>query len=623
MRKKTFGSILFVLVLALALSMSALGQEITGSIVGTVRDGNGAAVAGATVTVTDPSKGDLVVRTVTTDSDGTFSVPNVAISNYNVTAEAPNFKRSVRTDVKVDIGQRRSVDVVLEAGNIAETVTVEADQVGVELTTPTAGTTISGDQVRELSINNRNFVQLITLAPGVSSNLADQVYVGTTNPDGQANIVAISVNGSRQSQNTYTVDGADITDRGSNITIQAYPSVDSIGEFKVLRSLYPAESGRSGGGQVNVVTRSGTDDFHGSLYEFVRNEKLNANSFFNNRNNPLGRDENGKARRPPVRYNNFGFTIGGPIYFLKFGERDPSDAVFGKIPRTFFFFSHEQRRAINYPSLNSTVPDAGLRQGIFPIDVCLDATIVGTTRTCNNILPAGTPFASQAMINPVSQAYLGIYQQVPLPNSPNPATPYNLSFPTRNTFKFQQEIIKIDTSITDDLTATYRFGRDKIPTVEANALFSGGSSLPGVSTTETDSPGRTHTFQLNYVASPNLIFEGRYNRAYGAILSRNVGLMSNQVTSVPVNLAYPNQRDRIPTLTGTGFNGFSSFGPYDNFSTKDDFGGNVTYIFGNHTTKFGGIYSMYRKNENALAGNNEGSFSGFLNTTPGAGSQGS
>src|SRR5690606_11485975 len=111
----------------------------------------------------------------------------------------------------------------------------------IESTTPTAGTTISGNQVRELSINNRNFVQLVTLAPGVSSNLSDQVYVGTTNPDGQANIVQISVNGARSSQNTFTVDGADITDRGSNLTIQAYPSVDAIGELKVLRSLYPAE----------------------------------------------------------------------------------------------------------------------------------------------------------------------------------------------------------------------------------------------------------------------------------------------------------------------------------------------------------------------------------------------
>lgn len=624
MSKKSLMSMLAVMAVAFCFAGAVVGQEITGSIVGTVRDSAGAGVPGATVTVTDPSKADLVVRTVTSAGDGTFSVPNVPVSTYNVTVEAPNFKKSVSTNLKVDLGQRRSVDVTMEAGNIAEIVTVEADPVSVELTTPTASTIISGDQVRELSINNRNFIQLVTLAPGVSSNLADQVYVGTTNPDGQANIVSISVNGARSSQNTFTVDGADIVDRGSNLTIQAYPSVDSIGEFRVLRSLYPAESGRSGGGQINVVTRSGTDEFHGSLFEFVRNEKFNANSFFNNRNRPLGVDENGKAIRPPLRYHNYGLTVGGPIYFLRFGERAPGDSYIGKVPRTYFFFSEERRSDIRFPSLNSTVPNAALRNGVFPIDICLSGTIPGAgPRPCSNILPAGTPFTNQAAINPVSLAYLNIYRQLPLPNSPNPATPFNLSFPTRNTFKFRQEILKIDTAITDKLSAYYRFGQDKIPTIEANSLFSSGSSLPGVSTTQTDSPGRTHTFQATYVASPNFIIEGRYNRAYGAILSHNVGLLATSQTSVPVNLAYPNQRDRIPTLSGNGFNGFTGFGPYDNFSTKEDIGGNVTYILGNHTMKFGGLFSKYRKHENALAGSNEGSFSAFLNTTAASPTQGS
>jgi hypothetical protein len=606
--------ILFVAAaLLFSFGIFAVAQEITGTLNGTVRDSTGAAVSGATVTITDPTKDNIAVRTLTTGDEGAFSAPNLQSGIYQVTVEAPNFKKFVQTDVKLDVGQRRSVDVALEAGNISETVTVEADAVAVNLSTPTAATTINGDQVRELSINNRNFVQLVTLSPGVSSNLSDQVFVGTTNPEGQANVVSISVNGARSSQNTYTVDGADITDRGSNITIQAYPSVDSIGEFKILRSLFPAESGSSGGGQVNLVTRSGTDKFHGSLFEFVRNEKFNANSYFGNRSAPLGVDKKGKAIRAPFRYNNYGFTIGGPIFGPNFGEGTPG-GIFRRYKKTYFFFSEEQRKDRRYTTLVSAVPDANLRQGIFPIDICLSATVVGTTRTCNNILPAGTPFTSRAAINTVSQAYLNIYKQLPLPNTP----PYSLFYPTRNTFDFRQEILKIDTALTNKLSAFYRFENDKIPTLEANGLFSSGSSLPGVSTTSTDSPGRTHTVQATYVATPKLIIEGRYTRAYGAILSHNVGLLATSNTSVPVNLAYPNQRDRIPTLTGTGFNGFSGFGPYDNFSTKDNFGGNATYIFGTHTTKFGGNFSKYRKNENALAGNNEGGFSGFLNTSAAA-----
>lgn len=615
MSKKNWGSIFAVATLMLCLSTLAFGQEITGSINGTVRDTSGAAVPGATVTITDPSKNDLVVRTLTTGDDGTYSAPNLSISTYTVSVEAPNFKKSVNTDVKVDVGQRRLLDVSLAAGRIEETVTVTADQVSVELTTPTASTIISGDQVRELSVNNRNFVQLVTLAPGVTSNLSDQVYVGTTNPEGQANTVQISVNGARSSQNTFTVDGADITDRGSNLTIQAYPSIDSIGEFRILRSLYPAESGRSGGGQINVVTRSGTDRFSGSLFEFVRNERFNANNYFTNSsiNPPFGRDDNGKAKRSPFRYNNYGFTIGGPIYFLRFGEVDPDASMFARIPNTYFFFSEEQRKDRRYPTLVSSVPTAAVRQGIFPVPICISGTIVGTVRTCSQFLPAGTPITSLAPINPIAQAYLNqIYSQIATPN--NPAVPYQLRYPGLGRADFRQEIIKIDTAFTKNWTAFYRYGRDSIPTLDINALFSSGSGIPEVSTTSTDSPGRAHTFQTTYVVNPNLILEGRYNYAYGAILSENIGLISTGRTTIPAQLVYPNTTDRVPTITGNGFNALTGFGPYDNFSDKNEVSGSVTWIAGKHTMKYGAIFSKYRKNENALGGINNGQFSGFNNT---------
>lgn len=601
---------LVVLTIGLVMSSNTFAQEVTGSIVGTVRDSSGSVVAGATVTITDPSKNNIVVRTAVTNSSGEFSAPNLAVSTYSVTVESPNFKKAVQTDVKLDVGQRRSVDVSLEAGNIDETVTVEADAISVDLNSATSGTVISGSQAREISINNRNFTQLVTLAPGVSNDLSDQVYVGTVNPDGQANTVNISVNGARSSQNTFTVDGADVTDRGSNITIQAYPSVDSIGEFKVLRSLYPAESGRSGGGQVNVVTRSGTDRFHGSFYEFIRNEAFNANDFFTNQNAAAGRDSDGRAKRKPFRYNNYGWTVGGPIYFFNFGEND--GGMFRKYDRTFFFFSQELRKDIRYPTLISTVPTTALQQGIFPVAVCLQAT--GTA--CTEELPANTPLSTLRPINPVSQQYINfIYSNLPAPNSTVATNPYGLNFPTLNTADFRQEVLKIDHSFNTKASMYYRFQADKIPTVDANSLFSSGSGLPGVSTTNTNSPGRTHTGQFTYVATPNLIFEGRYTFGYGAILSNNVGLMAKDVSPIAVSLPYPNTRDRNTTISGAGFSNLQSFGPYDNFSWKQNLTGSVTYIAGSHTMKFGAMYSLYRKNENALAGSNEGTFSGF--NTPG------
>src|SRR5215470_13192039 len=318
-------TIISLLSLLFALSGAAYGQELTGVLTGSVKDANGAGIKGAAVTITVSAK-KLVVRSTTTDDDGSFTASELHVGLYDVTVEAPNFKKHLESNVKIDVGQRRGMMVTLEAGNVEEVVTVEANPVAVELSTPTVSTLINGDQARELSLNNRNWVQLITLSPGVTNDLADQVYVGTTNPAGQANTVNISVNGARSAQNTYTVDGADVTDRGSNITIQAYPSVDSIAEFTVKRGLFTADSGRSGGGQINVVTRGGSEKFHGTGFEFLRNEKLNANDFISNRNSnpPFGRDSNGKAKRAPFRYNNFGFTIGGPIYLPRFGEGGPS-----------------------------------------------------------------------------------------------------------------------------------------------------------------------------------------------------------------------------------------------------------------------------------------------------------
>ncbi|MEP6570625.1 MAG: carboxypeptidase regulatory-like domain-containing protein [Acidobacteriota bacterium] len=605
---------LLILAMALLLSLSAtaLAQENTGNINGSVKDAAGAAVKGATVTITDVGQ-QLVARATTTDDNGQFSAPNLPAALYDVAVEAPGFKKHIETKVKLDVGKSRTLDVALEAGNIAEVVTVEASPLAVQLTTPTAATVISGDQVRELSLNNRNWVQLVALAPGVSNDLSDQVYVGTTNPAGQANTINISVNGARSAQNTYRVDGADITDRGSNITIQAYPSVDSIAEFSVVRSLFPAEMGGSGGGLINIVTRSGGEEFHGSAFEFVRNEKLNANDFLSNTatNPALGREANGKAKRTPFRYNNYGFTIGGPVYVPNFGIGNGD--MFNRLKRTFFFFSEEQRKDHRFPLLSSTVPDLNMRQGIFPIDICVSANVPTTaTATCLNVLPAGQPLSSRAPINPVAQQYLGfIYNKLPAPSDPLTRA---LLFPALNVADFKQEILKLDHSFSDKWSMYYRYERDKIPTEDVNSLFSSGSGLPGVSTTETNSPGKTHTFQSTYVANSSLVFVGRFSYGYGAILSKNIGTLALANSPIRPPLAYVNTRDRVPTISGNGFSALQSFGPYDNFSWKKNTSGDLTWTKGAHTMKFGAVYGSYRKNENALAGSNEGTYSGFLNT---------
>src|SRR5690349_20517936 len=443
--------LLAVAALMFALTGIAVSQEITGGVTGAVKDQTGAAVKGATVTITDAAK-KQVVRTIQTNDDGVYTVGDLHVGIYDLTIEAAGFKKHIETKVQIDVGKSRTLDIALEVGNVAEVVTVEANPIAVELSTPTVSTVINGAQVRELSLNNRNWVQLITLAPGVTNDLADQVYVGTTNPAGQANTMNIAVNGARSAQNTYTVDGADVTDRGSNITIQAYPSVDSIAEFTVKRSLFTADSGRSGGGQINVVTRGGGGPFHGSAYEFVRNDKLNANDFISNRstNPPFGRESNGKAKRAPFRYNDYGFTIGGPVYFPHFGEGNGK--MFSKLARTYFFFSEEQQRKDHrYPLLTAPagVPDLNMRQGIFPIDICLSAFTAATSGSvpCTSVLPAGTPLSSKVPVNPVAQQYLtDIYNKLPAPTDPVTRA---LIFPALGIFNFRQEIIRIDHAVSD------------------------------------------------------------------------------------------------------------------------------------------------------------------------------
>src|ERR1051325_10856701 len=581
-------------------------QEITGSIAGTITDSNGAVVKGATVTLSN-SDTKLVVRTVNSGDDGQFSVPLLPSGTYDIVIEAQGFKKHVDAGVKLQVNERRTVDVTLETGSISETVTVTSEQLQVDTQSAVPSNVINGEQVRELSLNNRNWAQLILLSPGVSSTLQDQIYVGTTNPNGVSNALQIAVNGVRPNSNTYTVDGADTTDRGANLTVQTYPSVDAIKEFSLLRSLYPAESGRSSGGQVNVITKSGTNEFHGDLYEFWRNDKLNANAYLTNRDKPLGVDANGKSKRAPFRYHDFGGTLGGPLVFPRFGEGGSSVIKH----HTFFFFSEEARRVIVYPTLSSTVPTAALRQGIFSQPVCIGPV----ANPCSTVLPAGTQLPL-AQWSPLAAAYVqDIYNKLPLPSD----SVGTLNFPTRGIFNFRQELIRIDHRFNDKLSAYYRFENDTIPTIEPGGLFNGTAVAPFVATTQTNSPGRTHVGHVTWVQSPTTVWDMGASYSYGAVPSVVTGLLnyanSPDIVARTPAFPFPVTRGRVPTITGNGFSTLGTFGPYINFSNNKSVFATLSKVFGAHTTKYGLNYAKLRKYENSLGGTNEATY-GAVSSTP-------
>ena len=583
--KKMMQALCFAVAVVLLTAGMAAAQETYGTISGTVLDPSGAAIPGAKVTITNTDKG-VVVREVETGPDGFYTVPKLVIGHYSVTVEAKGFKKSTVSAIELNVAEIYRADVKMEVGSIGETVTVEAAALQVESESATVGSLISGAQVRELSLNNRNYEQLVSLSPGVSYGGGDQLFIGTTNPSGQTNVLSFSINGQRTSANNWTVDGADNVDRGSNLTVLNYPSVDAIAEFKVLRNIYSAEFGRAASGNVNVITRSGGKDWHGNAYEFVRNDIFNANSVINNAVIP-------QIPRPPLRYNNFGWTLSGPVILP--GIYNPSKDS----RKTFFFFSQEFRRT-NVPATRTAiVPTAQERQGIFTRTVCTAPNTF--TVTC----PAGSTGTTITTINPIAREYLNaIWNNLPEPSDP---TTHQAFVVFRSLFNHRQELARVDHIFGPRWSVFVRFLNDSIPTKEPGGLFT-GAVLPGVSNTSTNSPGRSWVVKSVNTFTPTFLMEAGYAYSYGAIVSRVDGTLSSARSSITTPLPFSVTLGRIPATSFTnGPSAVVGFGPYDDFNRNHNVFANLSKQLNKHIIRFGSTYHHYQKTENA-AGNNAGTF---------------
>jgi hypothetical protein len=247
--------------------VAGFAQDISGTIAGTITDPSGAAISNAKITVTNTDR-NAVLRTVNTSGEGVYSAPLLPVGTYALKVEAKGFVTQQRQNIHLNANDKLTINVQLAIGSMTEQVNVTEAADLVDLSDATQQNTISGTQIRELPIPTRNYEQLVMLTPGVSASQADELYIGVSLPSGLAAAIPYSVNGMRNSSNNWTIDGADNVDRGSNLTLLNYPSVDALSEFKVLRGVYTADSGRAGGAQINVVTKSGTHDFHGDAYEF-------------------------------------------------------------------------------------------------------------------------------------------------------------------------------------------------------------------------------------------------------------------------------------------------------------------------------------------------------------------
>src|SRR5262245_17496772 len=288
------------LVLAAILLLPAVpsfAQRSTATVRGTVRDATQAILPGATVTATNEDTG--LVRVSTTNSSGVYSLPDLPIGHYRVEAELSGFKKASRTGVILRVADDFAIDFELAAGAINETISVEASSTPVKILGGDVSGVVTGEQVRELPLNGRNFLQLATLMPGVSApdflNVKDKGLLGGSD---------LSVSGSDVTANLWTVDGANNNNVGSNRTILVYPSLEGIQEFKILRNSYGPEFGGAGGAQINIVTRGGTNRFNGSAFYSGRNDAFNSKDYFLKQANQPKAD---------LKRNDFGGSIGGPI----------------------------------------------------------------------------------------------------------------------------------------------------------------------------------------------------------------------------------------------------------------------------------------------------------------------
>src|SRR5215469_1072203 len=284
MKQRSFWILLSVFIL-LALLAPVYAQKITGTISGTVTDPSGAVLAGATITITNTETG--LVRTAVSDGSGVYNAPDLPPGAYIVVVRQASFKEFITKNVELHVSSEVTVNAQLEMGNTAETATVEANPIQVQTDNASLGEVVEGQQVRNLPLNSRNFVALTQLAPGVSAaNQFDAVGKGLKGG------VDFAVNGNSIKDNLFLVDGVNNNDIGSNRTILIYPSLDSIAEFKMVRNSYGPEYGQAGGAVVNIVTRGGTNQWHGGAFYSGRNDVLNAYDFFSAQNAVADRRRN-------------------------------------------------------------------------------------------------------------------------------------------------------------------------------------------------------------------------------------------------------------------------------------------------------------------------------------------
>ena len=542
----------------LGLSCSVVQAQIsTGSVGGTISDPSGGLLPG--VKVACVNEGTLASRETTSDTAGSYRFTDLPVGSYTITAVLNNFKTYKQTGIIVTVSEVARADVSLQVGSVSQQVEVQSNPVGaVETTESVVGGVVEQQRINDLPLNGRNFIQLAYMIPGVTQNLRPITLKGS--PTSLAGGVSILpyVNGVRNTMNAVLIDGALDNDPVLNIAA-IVPVPDAIQEFKIQTDLYPAEFGQGGGSVIDIVTKSGTLDYHGDLYDFVRNEALDATNFFLSQKSALVR-------------NQFGGTIGGPLH---------------KLGKTFFFATYEGLRLDQGIPLNSIVPSDAERSGNFSSISTPLTDPVGGCISGNVIKPS--------CIDPLASKLINTYWP-----EPNVGTDiYQAAPPITN--DHDQFLIKIDHTTTRHfLSGRYAYdnGREYEPVAgEGGAGSSTSSGVPGFPVTN---PSLFQDFVLSdtFTISSNWLNVARF-----AYLRSNYGnnlLLSHPATD-SFGFTYPVTQE--PSLPGVSVSGFATTGPpgQKDFTKLNNiflWSDAVSVEKGPHSIRFGGEFRRSQVNVN-------------------------
>src|SRR5882672_3731196 len=569
-----------VVVLAALFSASAFAQKVTGSITGTVTDPQGAVVPGATVTLTDVETN--ASRAAVSSTSGGYDFQELDPGTYTVKVSKTGFREYLATNVEVHVSSATRIDAKMVVGSIAEEVTVEAQGVQVNTENGEVGNVINGNQVRELPLNGRNFVQLTTLMPGAS------VAEGFDNKSkGLMGGVDISFSGAPSNANQWRVDGANNNDIGSQRTILMYPSIDGIEEFKILRNSYGPEYGGAGGAQINVVSKGGGNDYHGDLFYFGRNDLLNAEDYFIGLNTCTSSSDV-RCKKQALRRNDYGYTLGGPIV---------KDKV-------FFFWSEEWNVERRGAVRHDFVPSAQERNGDFS-DLANCPAGSGGPGVPN--FPAGTTSAPGVLlpgnVSPAGQAFVS---QTPLPTA-SVCNTYDWTAQVMVPLNWREESIRGDIKISKNNSLMLKYAQDSWTnplhaSANGEAGLWGTQDFPAVSdawaqpskmaiarlTTTVGSTG-VNDFQFSWSDSKINITRGGDSQALGTSIRAAIP------TVFPVSGKLHSSDLPLPVCWCSTFFGIQS--PWANrqdlYNWKDDF----SRVTGKHTFKFGALYGRSAKDE--------------------------